>query len=225
MVKLRILIIEDELKTASFLKKGLGENGFVVDIATDGEDGLHLAKNFEYDLIIQDIMLPKLDGWSVLSELRRSGKQTLTLILTARDSTSDKIRGLDLGADDYLIKPFSFSELMARIRSLIRRGPGRPTANIKIDDLDIDLMQRRVTRNHLKLDLTPKEFLLLTLLARRSGEVISRSVISEQVWDMNFDTGTNIVDVHIRRLRAKVDDPFEKKLIHTIRGMGYTLQA
>lgn len=221
---MKILVIEDEKKTAAYLKKGLSENGFTVDVAEDGEDGLHLAKTWEYDLIILDVMLPKRDGWSVLSELRRSGKQTLSLFLTARDSLDDRVTGLDLGADAYLVKPFAFSELMAQIRSLLRRGPGRQAELIRVADLEIDLLQHRAMRAGTRLDLTPKEFSLLSLLARRAGEIISRTLISEQVWDMNFDSDTNVVDVHIRRLRTKVDDPFEKKLIHTVRGMGYVLR-
>lgn len=221
---MKILVVEDEKKTASFLKKGLTESGFTVDLAENGEDGLHLAKTMEYDLIILDVMLPKRDGFSVLAELRRSGKQTLSLFLTARDSLSDRVSGLDLGADAYLVKPFAFSELMAQIRSLLRRGPGRPSEIIRIADLEVDLIQHRATRGGVRLELTPKEFSLLSVLARRAGEIISRTLISEQVWDMNFESDTNVVDVHIRRLRTKVDDPFDRKLIHTVRGMGYILR-
>lgn len=222
---MKILLIEDEKKTAAFLKKGLMENGFTVDIAENGEDGLHLARESEYDLIIIDVMLPVKDGWTVMSELRQSGKQTLTLFLTAKDTTADKVKGLDLGADAYLVKPFAFSELMAHIRSLLRRGPSRPSLDeLKVADLQVDLVHRKVTRGTERLDLTPKEFSLLALLIRRQGEIISRTLISEQVWDMSFDSETNVVDVHIRRLRAKVDDPFPKKLIHTVRGMGYVLK-
>ena len=221
---MHILVVEDEQKTAAYLKKGLTENGFTVDLADDGEEGLDLARKSHYDLIILDVMLPKRDGWSVISELRRSGKQTLSLFLTAKDSVNDRIKGLELGADAYLVKPFSFSELLAQIRSLLRRSPVRNAEVIKIADLELDFIQHRASRGGRKLDLTPKEFSLLSLLARRSGEVLSRTLIAEQVWDMNFDSATNVVEVQIRRLRAKVDDPFEKKLIQTIRGRGYVLR-
>jgi two-component system copper resistance phosphate regulon response regulator CusR len=221
---LKILVIEDEKKTAHYLQKGLSENGFIVDLSEDGEDGLHLAMSGDYDLIILDVMLPKRDGWSVLSELRRAGKQTLTLYLTARDAISDRVKGLDLGADGYLVKPFAFSELLAMLRSLLRRGPNRQPEVIRIEDLEVDLYQHRARRNKQVLDLTPKEFALLSVLARRAGEVISRTVLSEQVWGLNFESDTNIVDVHIRRLRGKVDDPFEKPLIQTVRGIGYSLR-
>jgi two-component system copper resistance phosphate regulon response regulator CusR len=222
---MKILLIEDEKKTAAFLKKGLMENGFTVDIAENGEDGLHLARESDYDLIIIDVMLPIKDGWTVMTELRQSGKQTLSLFLTAKDTTADKVKGLDLGADAYLVKPFAFSELMAHVRSLLRRGPSRPSLDeLKVADLHVDLVHRKVTRGVERLDLTPKEFSLLALLMRRQGEIISRAIISEHVWDMSFDSETNVVDVHIRRLRAKVDDPFPKKLIHTVRGMGYVLK-
>src|SRR5262249_6500525 len=172
-----------------------------------------------YDLIILDVMLPRRDGWSVLKELRRAGKQTPVLFLTARDSVHDRVKGLELGADDYLVKPFAFSELLARVRSIMRRGAPGQTESLRIADLEIDLIRHKATREGKRLDLTPKEFALLSLLARRAGEVLSRTLIAEQVWDMTFDSGTNVVDVHVRRLRAKVDDPFEHKLIHTVRGV------
>ena len=221
---MRILIVEDEKKTAAYLKKGLSESGFVVDAAEQGEDGLHLARTGDYDLIILDVMLPQQDGWSVLTEMRRSGKQTPVLFLTARDSIQDRVKGLELGADDYLVKPFAFSELLARVRSVLRRGPTRQPEMVRIADLEIDLIRHRALRGGTRLDLTPKEFALLSLLARRAGEVLSRTVISEQIWDMNFDSDTNVVDVAVRRLRSKADDPFAKKLIHTVRGMGYVLE-
>ncbi len=221
---MRLLIVEDEKKTSAYLRKGLSENGFVVDVAAEGEDGLLLASTEEYDLIILDVMLPKRDGWSIISQIRKQGKQTPILFLTARDAVQDRVKGLELGADDYLVKPFAFSELLARVRAILRRGPARQAETLRIADLDIDLLRHKATRTGKSLDLTPKEFLLLSLLARRKGEVLSRTLISEQVWDMNFDSDTNVVDVAIRRLRRKVDEPFSKKLIHTIRGVGYVLE-
>src|SRR6266516_1578407 len=220
---MRVLVVEDEKKTHEYLKKGLSENGFVVDIATNGVDGLHLALTGDYDLIILDVMLPDRDGWSIVAEIRRAGKQTPVLFLTARDAVQDRVRGLELGADDYLIKPFAFSELLARVRSLLRRGPSRPQERLRIADLEIDLIRHKVSRGGHLIDLAPKEFALLSLLMRRASEVLSRTLISEQVWDMNFDSDTNVVDVAVRRLRRKVDDPFAKKLIHTVRGVGYVL--
>jgi two-component system copper resistance phosphate regulon response regulator CusR len=220
---MKILVVEDEKKAAAYLRKGLAENGFVVDVAPDGEEGLHLARSGDYELVILDVMLPSRDGWSVLAELRRAGSQRPVLFLTAKDGLPDRVKGLNLGADDYLVKPFAFSELLARVRSILRRGPSRQSETLRRADLEIDLVRHRVARGGKKLDLTPKEFALLALLARRAGEVLSRTAIAEQVWDMNFDGGTNVVDVHVRRLRSKVDDPFERKLIHTVRGMGYVL--
>jgi two-component system copper resistance phosphate regulon response regulator CusR len=222
---MRILVIEDEIKTAKFLQKGLGENGFVVDVAADGLDGLHVAQEVEFDLIILDVMIPNLDGWQVLSRLRDSGNQTPVLFLTARDAVHERVRGFQLGADDYLVKPFAFSELLARARSLLRRSPARLQDAIRLADLEIDLLRQRATRAGQKLELTAKEFLLLTVLARRAGEVLSRTLIAESVWDMNFDSDTNVVDVNVRRLRSKVDDPFPMKLIHTVRGAGYVLET
>lgn len=221
---MRLLIVEDEAKTAAYLAKGLAENGFVVDSASTGLDGLHFARTIDYDLIILDVMLPGLDGWTILKSLRDEGRRTAVLFLTARDSVADRVAGLELGADDYLVKPFAFSELLARVRTILRRGPNRQTESIRVGDLEIDLLRMRASRSETRLDLTAKEFSLLSLLARRSGEVLSRTLIAEQVWDMNFDSDTNVVDVHIRRLRAKVDDPFERKLIHTVRGKGYVLE-
>lgn len=221
---MRILIAEDEKKSAAYLTKGLKEHGFVVDTAADGEDGLACALSSDYDLIILDVMLPRRDGWSVLKELRRGGKQTPVLFLTARDAVHDRVKGLELGADDYLVKPFAFSELLARIRSILRRSSAAPHESLRIGDLELDHIRHKATRGNKRLELTPKEFALLSFLARRSGEVLSRTMIAEQVWDMNFDSDTNVVDVHIRRLRAKVDDPFARKLIHTVRGVGYVLE-
>jgi two-component system copper resistance phosphate regulon response regulator CusR len=222
---MKLLVIEDEAKLASYLKKGLEESGFSVVLAPDGIEGLHLALEIDYDLIILDVMLPGRDGWSVIQELRRAGKHTLALFLTARDTLDDRVKGLDLGADAYLVKPFAFSELMAQIRSLLRRGPQRTgESHFRIADLMIDPIRHQASRGGVQLDLTPKEFALLLLLARRKGEILTRATISEQVWNIHFDPGSNSVDVHIRRLRAKVDDPWELKLIRTIRGVGYTIE-
>jgi two-component system copper resistance phosphate regulon response regulator CusR len=223
MNTMKILVVEDEKKSALYLDKGLRESGYVVDVAENGETGLQMAKSGDYDLIILDVMLPGRDGWSVMSELRKAGKQTPVLFLTARDTVDDRVKGLELGADDYLVKPFAFSELLARVRSVLRRGPQRQPELVKVGDLEIDLFKQRAARSGKKLDLTPKEFSLLSLLARRSGEVLSRTLIAEQVWDMNFDSDTNVVDVHVRRLRSKLDDPYDRKLIHTVRGVGYVL--
>ena len=218
---MKILVVEDEPKTASYLRNGLVENGFVADISHRGDDGLHAAAGGEYDLIILDVMLPERDGWSVLSALRAAGRSTPVLFLTARDGVQDRVKGLELGADDYLVKPFAFSELLARVRSVLRRGPGRRSDVLRVADLEIDVTRHHASRDGQRLDLTPKEFLLLSLFARRAGEVLSRTFIAEHVWDMNFDPGTNVVDVHVRRLRSKVDEPFERKLIRTVRGLGY----
>jgi two-component system copper resistance phosphate regulon response regulator CusR len=195
-----------------------------VDVARRGDDGLHLARSATYDLIILDVMLPSLDGWAVLSAVRKAGIETPVLYLTARDAVEDRVKGLELGADDYLVKPFAFSELLARVRSILRRGPSRQPDLVHVADLELDLVRHRATRAELRLELTPKEFALLSLLARRAGEVLSRTLIAEQVWDMNFDADSNVVEVHVRRLRSKVDDPFERKLIHTVRGVGYVLE-
>jgi two-component system, OmpR family, copper resistance phosphate regulon response regulator CusR len=222
--EMKILVIEDEVKTAKFLKKGLEESGLVVDVARDGLEGLHLARELEFDLIILDVMIPRLDGWQVLTRLRETGRRSLVLFLTARDAVHERVRGFELGADDYLVKPFAFSELLARVRSLLRRGPARQPERICMADLEIDLLRQRVTRAGQRLDLTSKEFSLLTLLARRAGEVLSRTLIAEAVWDMNFDSNTNVVDVNVRRLRAKVDEPFSLKLIRTVRGAGYVME-
>jgi len=223
---MKILVVEDEPKTGNYLKQGLLEAGFVVDLARDGEDGMHCALTDAYDLVILDVMLPGIDGWSVLRGIRKSGKDMPVLFLTARDHVDDRVRGLELGADDYLVKPFAFSELLARVRSLLRRG-GKATESefLRAADLELDLMRRRVNRSGKRIDLTAKEFALLELLLRRQGEVLPRSLIASQVWDMNFDSDTNVIEVAIRRLRAKMDDGFEPKLIRTVRGMGYVLEV
>lgn len=221
---MRILIVEDEPKTAAFLTKGLGEHGFVADVFANGRDGLHAAKTQAYDLAILDVMLPGCDGWTILRELRAAGSQMPVLFLTAKDAVADRVKGLESGADDYLVKPFAFSELLARVRTILRRGTARQPESVRVADLEIDLLKHKVQRDGQRLDLSPKEFALLSLLMRRAGEVLSRTLIAEQVWDMNFNSDTNVVDVHIRRLRAKVDDPFPTKLIHTVRGAGYVLE-
>ena len=220
---MRILVVEDEPKTGDYLRKGLTESGFVVDLARDGADGQHLAITGEYDLIVLDVMLPVINGWQVLQGLRKT-RQTPVLFLSAQGDIDDRIKGLSLGADDYLVKPFAFAELLARIRTLLRRGPLREDDLLRIADLEIDVLKRRVLRAGERIDLTNKEFGLLHLLAKRQGEVLSRSLIASQVWDMNFDSDTNVVDVAIRRLRAKIDDPFAVKLVHTMRGMGYVME-
>lgn len=222
---MKILVVEDETKTGNYLRQGLVEAGFVVDLARNGEDGLHLALTEAYDLVILDVMLPKLDGWGVLNGIRRAGKEMPVLFLTARDQVEDRVHGLELGADDYLVKPFAFSELLARVRSLLRRGnKNRESEYMRVADLELDLMRRRVTRSGKRIDLTAKEFALLELLLRRKGEVLPRSLIASQVWDMNFDSDTNVIEVAVRRLRSKVDDGFEPKLIRTVRGMGYVVE-
>jgi two-component system copper resistance phosphate regulon response regulator CusR len=222
---MKILVVEDEAKISSYLKKGLEEEGFTVDVAIDGEEGLELALQYDYDLIILDVMLPRRDGWSVMQELRRAGRKTLALFLTARDDVDDRVKGLDLGADAYLVKPFAFSELMAQMRSLLRRSSDRGyQVKMKVADLEVDPLRHVAVRAGVKLDLTPKEFALLSLLVRRKGEILTRATISEQIWNLHFDPGSNSVDVHIRRLRTKVDDPWEKKLIKTIRGIGYSIE-
>ncbi len=223
---MKILIVEDEPKTGDYLRQGLSEAGYVVDLARDGLDGLHLAQTGDYDLIVLDVMLPGLDGWGVLQTVRRGDHEMPVIFLTARDQVEDRVRGLELGADDYLVKPFAFSELLARVRTLLRRGGrAKEPEVLRAADLELDLLRRRVTRAGVRIDLTAKEFALLELLLRRQGEVLPRSLIASQVWDMNFDSDTNVIEVAVRRLRAKVDEPFEPKLIRTVRGMGYVLES
>jgi two-component system copper resistance phosphate regulon response regulator CusR len=223
----KILIVEDEPKTGEYLRQGLNEAGFVADLAATGSDGLHLALHGEYDLVILDVMLPELDGWQVLASLRRRGLEMPVLFLTARDQVEDRVKGLELGADDYLVKPFSFAELLARVRTILRRGRGGGLDSnvLRVADLELDLLRRRVTRGGKRIDLTAKEFGLLELLMRRQGEVLPRSLIASQVWDMNFDSDTNVIEVAMRRLRLKVDDGQSVKLIQTVRGMGYVLEV
>jgi two-component system copper resistance phosphate regulon response regulator CusR len=224
---MRLLVIEDEARLADYLRKGLSESGYVVDIANDGIDGLHLAVEGTYDLVVLDVMLPGKDGFEVLSSLRKRRK-TPVLMLTARDAVEDKVKGLTEGADDYLVKPFSFSELLARVQALLRRGgaerDNQLVTTLRLADLEVDLARRKATRAGKRLELTPREFNLLVLLLRRKGEVLSRTVLAEQVWDINFDSDTNVVEVAVRRLRSKLDEPFDVKLLQTVRGMGYVLE-
>ncbi|MCL4113354.1 UNVERIFIED_CONTAM: hypothetical protein GTU68_027542 [Idotea baltica] len=223
---MKLLVIEDEVKTGDYLNKGLSEAGFMVHLARNGLDGHHLAMTESFDLLILDIMLPDVDGWRIVKSLREADKKTPVLFLTARDSVDDKVKGLELGADDYLVKPFAFAELLARVRTLLRRGINTPVLDrLQIGDLVLDLSRRHVTRGEDRIKLTTREFSLLELLVRRQGEVLTRSLIASQVWDMNFDSDTNVIDVAIRRLRAKVDDPYDLKLIQTVRGMGYQLES
>lgn len=223
---MKILIVEDEPKTGEYLRQGLSEAGYVTDLVRNGWDGLHLAAGGDYDLVILDVMLPGLDGWQVLAGLRRKDPDLPVLFLTARDQVDDRVKGLELGADDYLIKPFAFAELLARVRTLLRRGRAamEPTL-LRVADLELDLLRRRVLRGGRRIDLTAKEYALLELFMRRRGEMLPRSLIASSVWDMNFDSDTNVVDVAVRRLRLKVDEGFEPRLIQTVRGMGYVLDA
>ena len=221
---MKILVIEDEPRAADYLRQGLTESGYAVEVAHNGTDGLHAAVHGDHALVILDIMLPGIDGFTVLSALRTS-RQVPVLMLTARGNTDDKVRGFDLGADDYLLKPFQFPELLARVRALLKRGqPVGKDSVLRAADLEIDPVRHRATRAGQRIDLSAKEFALLTLLAQRAGEVLSRTQIASLVWDIHFDSDTNVVEVAIRRLRAKIDDPFDGKLIHTVRGVGYVLE-
>ena len=223
---MKILIVEDEPKTAQYLQKGFQEAGYSVNLVQDGIDGFHCGCVEPHDLVVLDVMLPRMDGWQILAAWRASGLQMPVLLLTAKDQVADRVRGLELGADDYLIKPFSFAELLARVRTITRRGRiSQESPNLVIADLELDLIRRRVTRSGKRIDLTANEFGLLELLIRRAGEVLPRSLIASLVWDMNFDSDSNVIEVAVRRLRAKIDDDFEPKLIRTVRGMGYVLEA
>ena len=223
---MKVLVVEDEVKVGEYLRQGLIEAGFIVDLTRNGLDGYHQAMTERFDLIVLDVMLPGVDGWHILHSLREAARKVPVLMLTARDSVDDRVKGLELGADDYLVKPFAFAELLARVRSLLRRGVVSETqTTLTVADLELDLMRRRVTRAGRRISLTAKEFSLLELLIRHQDEVLPRSLIASQVWDMNFDSNTNVIDVAIRRLRAKIDDDFDTKLIQTVRGMGYVLEA
>ncbi|MET0333777.1 MAG: heavy metal response regulator transcription factor [Rhizobacter sp.] len=224
---MRVLLVEDEAKLAAYLHKGLSEEGFVVDVVHNGIDGLHLATECDYDVLLLDRMLPGLDGMSLLAALRKV-KTTPVMMLSARQHTDDRVEGLRAGADDYLVKPFAFSELVARLHALLRRARPAQTPSVetllRLADLELDLLKRRAVRAGQRLDLTAKELQLLELLLRRQGEVLSRTEIAERVWDMNFDGGTNVIDVAVRRLRHKLDAPFDRPLLHTVRGFGYVLE-
>lgn len=222
---MKLLLIEDEKRAAAYLEQGLSEHGYAVELAHTGPDGLHAAATGDHDLVILDVMLPGVDGFAVLSALRTS-KQTPVLMLTSRGQTDDKVKGFELGADDYLVKPFQFPELLARIRALLKRGSRAPDPEVlRVGDLEVDSVKHRAVRAGQRIDLSAKEFALLVLLIRKTGQVLSRTQIASMVWDINFDSETNVVEVAIRRLRAKVDEPFADKLIHTVRGVGYVLET
>ncbi len=221
---MRVLIVEDEKKVAGFIKKGLEEETFAVDVAYDGEEGFHLGEQNQYDLIILDLMLPVMDGIEVLSELRKQKVTTPILLLTAKDSVEDKVLGLNKGADDYLTKPFAFSELLARVRVLLRRGKTETKTVLVVDDLSLDLVSHKVKRQDEEIELTGKEYSLLEYFMRNTGKVLTRTMIAEHVWDYNFDTFTNVIDVYVNHLRKKIDKNFSKKLLHTLRGVGYIMK-
>ena len=220
---MHILVVEDEIKVASFIKRGLEAASYSVDVEYDGEAGLNRLLKREYDLVILDVMLPKLDGLSLMKEIRQQRVGVPVLLLTARVTVADRVMGLDLGADDYLTKPFAFEELLARVRALLRRGHAMP-AVLAVADLRLDPATREVTRNNKRIDLTPKEYALLEFLLRRRDQVLSRAVIAQHVWGVNYDTFTNVIDVYVNYLRKKIDEDFEPKLIHTVRGAGYVLR-
>ena len=221
---MKLLLVEDDSKTVAALRKGLTEHGYTVEAASTGPDGYAMATAGGFDLVILDIMLSGKDGWSILKDLRAAGNAVPVLVLTARDAVRDRVKGLELGADDYLVKPYAFTELLARVKTLLRRGPARPTEVVRVADLEVDFRTLKASRGGIRLELTPKEFALLALLARRTGEALTRDQIAGQVWGVAYDPGTNVVDVHVRRLRSKADDPFPSKLIHTVRGVGYVLE-
>ena len=220
---MQALVVEDEAKAATFLSNGLSENGWAVDIANDGEVAWGFLREKRYDIVLLDVLLPGIDGWSIIRQMRANGIPTPVIFLTARDSLGERIRGLDLGADDYLVKPFAFSELMARIRTVLRRGRDITPTSLRIADLELDLIRHRVVRRNQPIDLTPKEFALLLLLARTPNEVVGRKVIAKEVWNMETTSDSNVVDVAVRRLRRKIDYPFDKPLIHSVYGVGYVL--
>lgn len=222
---MRILIVEDNKTTSSYLEKGLREHYYIPDVAPDGKEGLYLLSNFTYDVIILDIMLPYIDGWSLISKIKQLNINTPILCLTAKDAVEDRVKGLELGADDYLVKPFAFTELLARIKNLLRRNSPCTPDTLGIADLKIDPQKHQVLRNNKKIHLSAKEFMLLLLFVKREGEVLSRTFIAEQVWDINFDSDTNAIDVAIKRLRDKIDKDHAVKLIHAVRGVGYVLEA
>jgi heavy metal response regulator len=222
---MRILLVEDDKNVARFVSKGLKENLFLVDLAKDGEEGFELIIQEKYDLIILDILLPKMDGWQVLQKIKEKGIETPVIILTARDSTPDVVKGLNLGADDYLIKPFSFSELLARMRAILRRGKIQRPTELKVANLVLNQMTREVYRDTVRIDLTSKEYALLEYFMQNTGLILTRTMLLEAVWDYNFDPMTNVIDVHINHLRNKIDRDFTPKLLHTIKGVGYVLKA
>lgn len=221
---MHVLIVEDEQKTSRFLKKGFTECGVAAEVAQDGQEGLNRALEGEFDIVVLDVMLPKMDGWTVIRELRRRKNQTPVIMLTALDAIPDRIKGFELGADDYLIKPFAFSELLVRISAVLRRGPVLKEETLKVADLEIDVGKGRANREGKRLDLTPKEFAILNLMARHTGKIFTKSALTEKIWGLNYDSDSNMIEVHINRLRSKVDGPFEKKLIYTLRGRGYVLE-
>jgi len=222
---MRILVVEDEKKIADFVKRGLKEEGYAVDVAYDGENGLFLAKTNQYDLILLDLMLPKMDGLEVCRQLKKEACPAPIIMVTAKDTVEDKVTGLDSGADDYLTKPFAFEELLARMRAVLRKKESKAANLLKVDDLSLDLLSHKVSRGEKEVSLTAKEYALLEYLMRNAGSIVTRTMISEHVWDIDFDTFTNVIDVYINYLRNKIDSPHEKKLIRTIRGRGYTLKG